>query len=186
MSSSGDPALVDVAANRAAQKWSRLELARRALWELLRGPLFAWTPRPLWSWRNFILRRFGARIGTGVHIHPSARIEIPWTLAIGSHSAVGDRAILYGLGQISIGRRVTISQYAHLCAGSHDFRSPAMTLLKPPIIVGDDAWICADAFVGPGVTIGNGAVVGARAVIMRDIAANAVVAGNPSMVIGKR
>ncbi|PTM41739.1 DapH/DapD/GlmU-related protein [Bosea sp. 124] len=179
-------AQLDIDANRRAIKWSRKQLLARALWELLRGPLFAWTPRPLWGWRRYVLRRFGARIGQRVHIHPDVRIAIPWTLDIGDDSAVGERAILYALGPITIGKRATISQNAHLCAGSHDFRNQSMTLLKPPIRIGDEAWICADAFIGPGVTIGDRAVAGARAVVMRDVAPGAIVIGNPARVTGSR
>ena len=176
----------DIAANRRARKWSRKELLGRALWELLRGPLFGWTPRPLWGWRRAVLRAFGAQIGREVHLHPSIRIAVPWNIAIGDHSAVGDRAILYSLGPIRIGARVTISQGAHLCAGSHDWRQPDMPLLKPEITVGDDVWLCADCFIGPAVTVGANAIVGARAVAMRDVEPGTIVAGNPARVVSHR
>ena len=118
--------------------------------------------------------------------YPSVRIALPWKLIIGDHAAVGDRSILYGLGPIAIGARVTISQGAHLCAGTHDWRTSDMLLLKPPIHIGDDAWICADAFIGPGVTIGRGAIVGARAVAMKDIPENAICVGNPAHIVSHR
>lgn len=179
------PAL-DIAANRAARKWSRQELAGRALWEILYLPLFAWTPRPFWAWRRGVLRLFGARIGAEVNIAPNVRIAVPWNLDIGAAAAVGERAILYALGPIHIGRGATISQHAHLCAGTHDYTRPDLPLLKPPITIGVGAWICADAFIGPGVTVGDFAVVGARAVAMRDVPASTIVAGNPARPIGKR
>ena len=99
---------------------------------------------------------------------------------------MGDRAHLYALGPIRIGDRVTVSQGAHLCAGSHDFRDPTMALTRPPIRIDDDVWVCADAFVGPGVEIGRGAVVGARAVVVRSVAAGTIVAGNPARQVGRR
>jgi putative colanic acid biosynthesis acetyltransferase WcaF len=173
---------VDVDANRAAKKWTKRELAGRALWGLAR-PLFRFSPRPFWWWRNWLLRCFRARIGRNVHVYPSVHISIPWNVSIGNGSAVGDRVILYALGPITLGERVTISQGAHLCAGTHDWRRPDRPLLKPPIDVRDDAWICADAFVGPGVTIGAGAILGARAVAMKDLARGAMAAGNPARVI---
>ncbi len=176
----------DIRANRLAQKWTRKELLGRALWEILRTPFFAWVPRPLWGIRRQVLRLFGARIGGNVHIYPTVRIAIPWNLTIGDEAAIGDHAILYSLGPIAIGPRSTISQNAHLCAGSHDFRRADMLLLKPPIIIGANVWVCADAFVGPGVAIGDHAVVGARAVVMRDVAALDVVAGNPARTVGRR
>ena len=150
------------------------------------GPLFRFSPRLLWGWRRFLLRLFGAKVGRQVHIHPSARIFIPWNLEVGDWSSVGFDALIYNLGMARIGSKVTISQRAHLCAGSHDFRDPAMTLLKPPITVHDEVWVCADAFVGPGVTIGEGSVVGARAVVVRDVPPWSVVAGNPASVRSPR
>jgi putative colanic acid biosynthesis acetyltransferase WcaF len=155
------------------------------LWGLAH-PLFRCSPRPMWAWRRILLRLFGASIGCDVHIFPSVRIAIPWTLQIGDQAAVGDYAILYSLGSISIGARATISQYAHLCAGTHDHRSPAMTLLKMPIAIGDDAWICAEAFIGPGVMVGERAIVGARAVAVRAVPPGTIVAGNPARRIGMR
>ena len=132
------------------------------------------------------MRLFGAKIGRDVHIHPTARIAVPWNLHIADEASVGESAILYSLGLIFIGRRATVSQHAHLCAGTHDHHCADMPLIKSPISIGAGAWICADAFVGPGVTIGEMAVVGARAVVIKDIAPNAIVVGNPSRVVGER
>jgi len=180
------PNVIDVRENRRARKWSQRELLARAAWELLRAPLFQWTPRPLWGWRRFVLRAFGARIGREVHVYPSVRIAVPWNLTIEDQAAVGEGAILYSLGSIHIGRGVTVSQYAHLCAGSHDYRRRDFPLLKPPIVVEEGAWICAEAFVGPGVHVGANTVVGARAVVVKDIPAGVVVAGNPARQVGRR
>lgn len=176
----------DIVANRRASKWSRRQLAGRAVWEALRGPLFGWTPRPMWAWRRLILRLFGATIGQRVHVHPTARIAVPWNLSIADEAAIGDCTILYSLGPISIGKRATISQNAHLCAGTHDYRQRDMTLLKLPIAVGAGAWICADAFIGPGVTVGAGSIVGARAVVINDIPPGVIVGGNPARVLARR
>ena len=133
-----------------------------------------------------MLRLFGAKVGSKVNIHPSARVFLPWNLEIGAWSSVGFDALLYNLGPLKIGERVTISQRAHLCGGTHKFREDAMPLVRAPITVGDEAWICADAFVGPGVTVGERAVVGARAVAMKDVAARTVVTGNPARPAGQR
>jgi putative colanic acid biosynthesis acetyltransferase WcaF len=176
---------LDIAANRAARKWSSRELVGRLLWQLA-YPLFAWSPRPFWGWRRALLRLFGAEIGREVHICPSVRIAIPWNLSIGRQSSVGDRAILYALGPITLAERVTVSQGAHLCAGTHDHRDPAMPLLKPPIAVEQDAWVCADAFVGPGVRVGARAIVGARCVVMRDVEPDAIMTGNPARLLRRR
>ena len=176
---------LNIACNRSTQKWTRKELVCRALWAVC-GPLFRFSPRLLWGWRCFLLRLFGASVGKHVHIHPSVRVFIPWNLQIGDWSSIGFDALIYSLGTVKIGCKVTVSQRAHLCAGSHDFRDSAMPLLKLPITIGDEAWICADAFVGPGVNVGHAAVVGARAVVVRNVDAGAIVGGNPAKVIGKR
>lgn len=175
---------IDVNKNRAASKWTRREQFGRLLWALA-SPLFHLTPRPLWAWRRSLLKMFGAKIGRDVHIYPSVRITIPWNLEIMDQSAIGDRAILYALGPISIGKRATISQGAHLCAGSHDISRNDRPLIKPPIQIGNDCWVCADAFVGPDVSIGNGAIVGARAVAMKNVPPNCIAIGNPIRVLAK-
>jgi putative colanic acid biosynthesis acetyltransferase WcaF len=171
--------------NRKARKWTRAELSGRFLWALVH-PAFALSPRLLWGWRRWLLRAFGAKIEAEVHIYPSVRVMIPWNLEVGSHTAVGDRVTLYALGPIRIGRKVTVSQNAHLCAGSHDYTDDTMPLTKNLITIEDEAWICADAFIGPDVVIGRRAIVGARAVVVRDVSENAIVAGNPARLIGSR
>lgn len=133
-----------------------------------------------------MLRLFGAKVGLNVHVYPTVRIIIPWNLTLQDGCAVGDRVILYALGSIKIGSGATVSQYAHLCAGTHDWRNPTMPLIKLPIEIGKDAWICADAFIGPSVNIGNASIVGARAVVMKNVPSNTIVVGNPAQEIGKR
>ncbi len=179
------PDRLDITANRAARKWSRRAQAGRLLWALAQ-PLFSLSPRPCWAWRRALLRAFGARIGRGVHILPSVRITIPWNLEVGDEAAIGDRVIVYALGPIRIGRQATVSQHAHLCAGTHDFTRPDMPLVKLPIEIGEGAWICADAFIGPGVVVGARAVAGARAVVMKAVEPGMIVVGNPARPSRKR
>ena len=148
--------------------------------------VFRLVPRPFFDVRNAILRLFGARIGRNVRLYGSVEVYMPWNLTIGDWSAIGEHAIIYNLGPVTIGRAATVSQHAHLCAGTHDYTAPDMPLLKPPIAIGDQVWVCADAFVGPGVHVGDGAVVGARAVAMRDVPPWTVVAGNPARPVKRR
>lgn len=185
-SESGFQRTIDIRRNRKAHKWSKKALVGRLLWDMLSWPLFAWSPRQIWIWRRIVLRMFGARIGKAVHIFPTVKIAVPWNISVGAESAIGDCAKLYSLGRIDIGSQTTISQGAHLCAGSHDYRFADLPLTKPPILVGDGAWICADAFIAPGVTIGHGAIVGARAVVTKDIPENQIFVGNPAKFIGNR
>lgn len=176
---------LQIDANRKARKYPPRIQAARVLWAVGRV-LFRVIPRPLHVLRIPLLRLFGARIGRNVHISNSAIIYFPWELVVGDESAIGDWAYVYNLAELRIGRRVTISQRAHLCGGTHDYRDPGMPLVRCPIEVGDDAWICADAFVGPGVAVGAGAIIGARAVVMKDVEAWQIVVGNPARVVRKR
>jgi putative colanic acid biosynthesis acetyltransferase WcaF len=176
---------LDIAANRRARKWTRGELARRALWALA-IPLFRMSPRLLWGWRTGILRLFGAKIGPDVHIHPSVSIALPWNLKIGAFAAIGDGVRVYNLGEVSVGAHATVSQGAHLCAGTHDHRRPELPLIKAPILIGAGAWVCADAFIGPGVAVGEFAIIAARGVAMHDVPPWTIVAGNPAEPTGPR
>ena len=149
-------------------------------------PLFRFSPRPCFGWRNFLLRCFGAQIGAHVHIYRTVTIIIPWNLEVGEYAAIGDHALIYNLGRVTIGPRATISHRAHLCAGTHDYTKAEFPLLRPPITIGGQSWVCTDAFIGPGVTVGAGAIVAARAVVVKDVAPWAVVAGNPAKLIKQR
>lgn len=177
--------MLDVEQNRRAEKYSSNEMLRRVGWMLLQ-PLFRCSPRPCFAWRAFLLCCFGARIGRDVHIYNSATIYYPWQLEVGDRAAIGEHVYVYNLGRVTIGRDATISHRAHLCAGTHDFTKADFPLLRPPITIGEQAWICADAFVGPGVSVGDGAIVGAAAVVTKDVPAWTIVAGNPAREIKRR
>lgn len=153
--------------------------ARRALWGVVYALLFRPSPRPLHAWRATLLRLFGAQIGAHVHVYAKAKVWAPWNLRIDDNVGVADDAELYTMALIHIKTRAVISQGAYLCAGTHDYESPDFQLVALPITVGERAWVCAQAFVGPGVTVGDGAVIGARSVVTRDLPAWTVCAGNP-------
>jgi putative colanic acid biosynthesis acetyltransferase WcaF len=176
---------LDIEGNRRISNYSPAERRARIAWSVGRL-IFRAIPRPFYGARARLLRLFGARIGRNCQIYPTVRIFMPSQLEIGDWSSVGDGAILYNLAGMKIGERVTISQGAHLCAGTHDFRDPRMPLIRSTIIVGDEVWLCADCFIGPDVTVGAGAVVAARAVAMRNVPAGAIVAGNPARQVGER
>ncbi|MFG0330398.1 MAG: putative colanic acid biosynthesis acetyltransferase [Phycisphaerales bacterium] len=172
--------------DRHVSPWTTREKIGRALWYWVERTLFRCSPRPAYGWRNMWLRLFGAKVHPKARIRPTVTIEVPWHLSIGANSSVGDHAILYCLGPIAIGDRVTISQYAHLCAGTHDYTRLDMPLRRPPITVGDDAWIAAEAFIGPDVTVAEGCIVGARSNVTRDLPAWTIAAGNPARVVRER
>lgn len=177
--------MLDIEQNRRAQKYSSGEMLSRLLWTFAQ-PLFRFSPRPCFGWRRFLLRCLGAKIGRNVHIYPSATIYFPWKLEAGDESAIGEYAFIYNLGRVTLGARATISHRAHLCAGTHDHTKSDFPLLRPPVVIGEQAWICADAFIGPGVTIGEGAIVGAGAVVMKDVKPWMIVVGNPARGIKTR
>jgi len=145
----------------------------------------AWTLLARWTlpqwhgWRRLLLRAFGARIGHAA-IYPSVEIWSPTNLVVGYGACIGPRAKIYAMARITIEPHALISQGAHLCAGSHDIDDPNFQLLAAPIRVGERAWIAAEAFVGPGVTVGAGAVLGARGCAFADLAPWTVYIGNPA------
>lgn len=148
--------------------------------------LARWTPPPLHRWRCFILRSFGGQIGRNVRIYGSTVVWHPANLLIGDGSQIGPRARLYNQGSIAIGAGVTVSQGAHLCASSHDVSDPYFQLILRPIRIEDNAWIAAEAFVGPGVTVGCGAVLGARGVAITDLEPSGIYRGNPALYVKQR
>lgn len=158
----------------------------RALWHSVWLLLFCSTPRPLHAWRCLLLRAFGAKLGEAVHPYPSARIWAPWNLEMGDHSCLSEDVDCYCVDRIRIGAHATVSQYSFLCTASHDYKDPAMPLVTAPITIGERAWIAADVFVAPGVTIGDGAVVAARSSVFSDIDSWTVAAGNPAKSVKKR
>jgi putative colanic acid biosynthesis acetyltransferase WcaF len=171
---------LNINACRKSRPYSTKEYIGRFFWGLV-SPLFLLVPRPCFRLRAEILRLFGAKIGKNVHIYPSAKIYIPWNLVIGDDSSIGEWTLIYNLGLVSIGSQSTISHRAHLCAGTHDYTDPNLPLVRSTIQIGSQAWICADAFVGPGVTIGRGAIVGGASVVMQDIEQWQIVSGNPAV-----
>jgi putative colanic acid biosynthesis acetyltransferase WcaF len=166
--------------------YSKKEKLLRLTWGIAELLLFRFSPRLFYSWRNLILRIFGAKLGSNVQIFPSAKIMFPWLLEVGDNAVISWNVRVYNLGLITIGDRTVISQHAHLCGGTHDHHAPEFTLLRTGLTIGSDCWIAADAFIGPGVTVGNKVIVAARAVVVKDVSTGSTVGGNPAKVIVTR
>lgn len=158
----------------------------RVLWGVCWWTLFRPTPRPLFAWRNLVLRLFGARVTRSTRVDPTVRIWAPWNLTVGRDSSIGHHVDVYNVAPITMGDQATVSQYSYLCAASHDISDPSMALIASPIRIEDAAWVCAKAFVGPGVTVGPGAVVGACGVVVKDVPPGEIVVGNPARTVGVR
>ena len=160
--------------------------AERTLWAICWLLLAAWTPAPLHRWRILLLRLFGAQVDWSAFVYGSARIWYPRHLSIAAGGCLGARAICYSMAPISIGLNAVVSQGAHLCAGTHDIDDEGFALHVRPIVIGDRAWIAAEAFVGPGVSVGEGAVLGARGCAFRDLQPWTVYRGNPALPVRAR
>ena len=139
------------------------------LWWITEGLFFRTSPQILYGWRRFLLRLFGAKIGNGVIIRPTAKVTYPWKVQIGDYSWIGDDVVLYSLGNITIGKNAVISQRSYICTGSHDYTKPEFTIYNSPVIIEDESWLATDVFVAPGVTIGSGAVIGARSSVYKSV-----------------
>ncbi|MDR3651548.1 MAG: putative colanic acid biosynthesis acetyltransferase [Paludibacter sp.] len=159
----------------------------RALWNISYWLLF----RPFGLkffrlWRNFILKIFGAKLSSHVNIYASVKIWAPWNLEVGEYSCLGPTVECYNQGKISIGANTTVSQKTYLCSSSHDITNSKHPLILKSIVLEDQVWVAADAFIGPGVNIGQGAVVAARSAVFNDVVAWTVVGGNPAKFIKNR
>lgn len=174
------------ASRRHNSDWTTREKLARLAWAVVYRLVFRKTFHTWYGLRAAIVRGFGGNLGSNVRLRRTVRIEIPWNLDLADDVSIGDDVILYALGPIRIGPRSFVSQYAHLCAGTHDFTRGDYPLLRPPITIGADCWIAADAFVGPGVTIGDRTVVGARASVFGDLPPDMICVGNPAKPIKSR
>jgi len=171
---------------RHLSPYSTREKIGRILWAIVQGTVFRLSFHNWYAFRNRLLRLFGARIDGSCTIRRTVRVECPWNLTMGRNCSLGDRVIMYCLGSVTLGDRVSVSQHAHVCAGSHDFTKPDMPLLRPPITIESDVWIAADAFVGPDITVREGAILGARGVAFKDLDPWTIYGGNPAKAIRSR
>lgn len=157
-----------------------------ALWGLARALLFRPTPVSASRWRVWILRCFGADIHPSAMIHPSVLIDFPWNLTARENVIIEHGVIINCMGRISIDEATRISQYAHLCAGTHDYRDRHMPIVRKPIELGKSVWIAADAFVGPGVSVGDGSLLAARSSAFSNLPAGQICVGEPAKPRKKR
>ena len=156
------------------------------LWWFVQATFFQWSPQFAYAYRRWLLRLFGAKIGKGVIIRPSVTITYPWKVSIGDHAWVGDNVVLYSLGEIEIGNNSVVSQRSYICTGDHDFTQPDFPIRSRKITIGEQAWVAADVFIAPGITIGAGAVIGARSSVFMDMPAGMLCFGSPCKAFKKR
>jgi len=168
--------------------YPRSHVIARLVWASVQATLFRWSPRPFHAWRAWLLRLFGADIAapSEVVVFPTVRVTFPWLLTLESRAMIGPDVKVYNLARVTLRYGANISQNVHLCAGTHDFNRWSMPLVAKPITIERNAWIAADVFVGPGVTIGELAVIGARSVVVRDLPPRQICVGNPCRAIKER
>ncbi|MCC6580649.1 MAG: putative colanic acid biosynthesis acetyltransferase [Phycisphaeraceae bacterium] len=170
----------------ASYPYKLSEYVRRAAWQQTQRWLVRLSLRRAHAWRRFWLARFGATIHCTSGTKASTIIWHPWLLSIGQYSMLSEGVVIYNLGPVTIGDHSVLSQDVYICAGTHDYRQPNLPLLRTPVTIGSGVWICAGAFIGPGVTIGDNSVIAARSVVVKDIPANVIAGGNPARVIKPR
>ncbi|KQS30700.1 putative colanic acid biosynthesis acetyltransferase [Dyadobacter sp. Leaf189] len=156
------------------------------LWWIVQALLFRTSPQFMYGWRRFLMRCFGAKVGKNVIIRPSVQTQFPWKVSIGDHSWIGDDVRLYSLGHITIGDNVVISQKSYLCTGSHDYTDESFPIFAQEIKIEPGCWLATDVYVGPGVTIGAGTVIGARSSVFRSLPAKKICVGSPAKAIRDR
>lgn len=160
--------------------------ALRAVWGVVWLVLASWTPPPMNGWRRALLRAFGAQIANSVVVRRGAKIWYPPNLRMLPHSVMADGVICYNMAPITIGENSIVSQRAVLCGGTHDFTLASNPLQVRPIEIGANVWIASEAFIGPGVTVPEGCVIGARAVVFGRLEPWTVYAGNPAQPVKRR
>ncbi len=158
----------------------------RAAWAVCWALLAAWTPPPLYAWRRLVLVAFGARLARSAKVYGSARVWYPPNLRMEAGAVLGRRVTCYNVGAIALEAGAIVSQGAHLCGGTHAVDDPSFQLMGRAIVIGSGAWIAAEAFVGPGVTVGAQSVLGARGVAFSDLAPGMIYVGNPARPLRAR
>jgi putative colanic acid biosynthesis acetyltransferase WcaF len=165
---------------------SRKNQIARLVWGWVWLLLFRPSPVPLFAWRAFLLRLFGARMAPSARVYPSVRVWAPWNLVMEERSCLADRVDCYCVDRIHLASDVTVSQDAFLCTAGHDIHRAERPLVTAPIRLGAGSWVFARAIIAPGVTVAEGAVVALGAVVVRDVPAFEVVGGNPARRISER
>lgn len=166
--------------------WSIMEVIGIRIWSIIWILFFYLSPKYFRYWRVFILKIFGAKIDWKVFIYPSAKIYVPWLLTMEGCSCLGPNSEVYNLGPVIIRDGVTVSQFVYICNGTHDLNNPRLPLMIGDILIDKNVFIGAKAIILPGVSLGEGSVVGAGSVVTKDVKPWEIVAGNPAKFIKKR
>ena len=159
---------------------------RRLIWQMAWLVFYRPSPKTFHGWRSLVLRCFGARMGKSCFFYPNVRIWAPWNLECEELVTAADGAEIYNPAPLKLGSHAIVSQGAYLCGATHDFHDPKFPYLAYPSEIGRYAWICARAIVGPGVQVGEGAVLALGAVAVKNLEPWSVYGGNPAVNIKER
>lgn len=178
MSVTVDPTLVPQTSLRSR--------AGRLAWSVVWALLYRPSPRPCHAWRSMLLRAFGAEAGTKCHFYPGSKVWAPWNLRCEDRVTLADGAEVYNPSPITFGSHAIVSQGAYLCGATHLYNEPEFRMVSSPMSIGAYVWICARAIVGPGVNVGEGAVLGLGSVATKDLEPFGVYAGSPAKKVKER
>lgn len=156
------------------------------IWWIVQDTIFRWSPVVLYGWRSFLLRLFGANIGQNVKLRSSVRVTYPWKLTIGDNVWAGDDCVFYNLAPIKLGSNVALAHSVYLCTGLHDYSRIDFPIDAKPIEIEDEVWLTNDVFVGPGVTVRRGCVVGTRSTVLSDLPGAMICYGSPAAAVKTR
>ena len=159
---------------------------RRLVWQLVWMACARWTLPTMHTWRIFLLRCFGAKVSYRAYVYADVQIWAPWNLVMDDYATLARGVICYNVAEVTLGARAVVSQFTHVCTASHDYRDPAFPLFAKPICIGPRAWVCAGSFVGPGVSVGDGAILSAHSVTHQDLEPWRIYRGNPAIENAKR
>lgn len=162
---------------------------KRILWCIINATVFRICIGSKWQGlfiRIALLKMFGTEIPWRTTVYPSCKIFMPWNLKVGKYSCIGPNTEIYNKDMVIIGNNCVVSQGAFLCTASHDITDVRHPLVTAPIIMKDKSWVASKAYIGMGVTIGEGAVVGATASVYKNVEPWTVVGGNPAKFIKRR
>lgn len=156
------------------------------IWWMVQATLFRLSPQFAYKFRASLLRIFGAKIGQNTVIRPTATFTYPWKIELGDNVWIGDDVVLYSLGEIKVGSNSVVSQRSYICAGDHDHQDNYFKIRARPVMIGSQCWIATDAYISPGVVIGDGVVVGARSSVFKDLPSFSICVGSPCAPIKDR
>lgn len=160
---------------------------RRSLFAICWFFLAKWNPRgTLFYWRSNLLKLFGAKIEGVVYVYPSTNIWDPKNLTMYDGATLDEAVLVYNVAEISIGERAIISRNAKLCTATHNYNIDTFNLITKPIVINNDAWICMDAFIAPGIKVGSFGIALACSVVLNDIPSYEVHVGNPAKLKSMR